>query len=100
MEERRPDVEFYLFEREKMSDSESESDIGWYVSDVHCRRAIGYLSVKLVEDGHLRPDFKSPLLLELWGEALDKTMNVNEPSPIGPDPTLPHLIIETKDVQI
>jgi hypothetical protein len=64
---------------------DSTSDIGWYVSDVHCRRAIGYLSAELAEKGYLVPDFESPLLLEMWGEALSATMDVTEPSPIGPD---------------
>jgi hypothetical protein len=68
-----------------MSDSEHESGLGWYVSDVHCTRAIGFLSAKLVEEGYLQPDFPSPLLLEMWGEALSETMDVTEPSPIGPD---------------
>lgn len=68
-----------------MEDSDSQTDIGWYVSDVHCRRAIGYLSAKLAEDGHVPPNFESPKLLEMWGEALSATMDVNEPSPIGPD---------------
>jgi len=64
----------------------ADNELGWYVSDVHCRRAIGYLSAKLVEDGYLPADFPSPLLLELWGEALQETMDTSGPSPIGPDP--------------
>lgn len=61
-------------------------DIGWYVTDRHCNRAIGYLSVKLAEEGYLPADFQSPLLLSMWGEALSKTMETSDPSPIGPDP--------------
>jgi hypothetical protein len=68
------------------SDIESDSNEGWYVSDVHCRRAIGYLSAELARKGYLVPDFQSPLLLVMWGEALSKTIHVEEPSPIGPDP--------------
>jgi|GraSoiStandDraft_4_1057263.scaffolds.fasta_scaffold74606_3 hypothetical protein len=69
-----------------MSDPKiNEYEIGWYVSDVHCRRAIGYMSAKLVEDGDLAPNFQSPALLELWGEALQQTMDMDEPSPLGPD---------------
>lgn len=64
------------------------ANIGWYVSDTHCVRAIGYLSAKLVREGHLQPEFRSTLLLDLWGEALSETMNVDEPSPIGPDSEL------------
>lgn len=65
-------------------DDDCVSEIGWYVSDVHCRRAIGYLGAKLADEGHLPPEFLQPLLLEFWGEALEKTMDVTEPSPIGP----------------
>jgi hypothetical protein len=61
------------------------SGIGWYVSDVHCRRAIGYLGAKLAEEGHLVSGFEQPLLLEFWGEALEATMDVDEASPIGPE---------------
>jgi hypothetical protein len=68
------------------SDIESDSVEGWYVSDVHCRRAIGYLSAELARKGYLIPDFESTLLLKMWGEALSKTMHVEEMSPIGPDP--------------
>lgn len=67
---------------------DNPTNISWYVSDIHCRRAIGYLSAKLVEDGYLQSDFELPLLLELWGEALEKTMDTMEPSPIGPDTAL------------
>jgi len=81
-------------------EEDAVSEIGWYVSDVHCTRAIGHLSAALAEGGFLPPDFQSPLLLEMWGEALSATMNVNEPSPIGPDPTLAHFIIEQKKVDI
>jgi hypothetical protein len=70
-----------------VSDTENV-DIGWYVSDTHCARAIGYLSAALVEEGHVLPDFRSPVLLEMWGNALSQTMEVNEPSPIGPDTEL------------
>src|SRR5262245_25530343 len=63
----------------------SDDELGWYVSDVHCRRAIGYLSAALAESGYLRSDFQSPMLLDMWGEALTETMVVTEPSPLGPD---------------
>ena len=69
-----------------MSQQDSTTELGWYVSDVHCRRAIGYLSAKLAELGYLVPEFESPRMLALWGEALEETMNVTEPSPIGPEP--------------
>jgi hypothetical protein len=62
--------------------------IGWYVSDTHCRRAIGYLYTNLATKGHLAADFEAPLLLKMWGEALANTLDVREPSPIGPDPEL------------
>jgi hypothetical protein len=67
---------------------DATTELGWYVSDIHCRRAIGYLSAKLAEEGYLPADFQSPLLLKMWGEALQETMNVGEPSPIGPEPEL------------
>jgi hypothetical protein len=77
-----------------MEDDYNPNNIGWYVSDRHCNRAIGYLSVDLVERGYLNPTFESPILLEMWGEALKATMDVNEPSPIGPDPELAERIIK------
>jgi hypothetical protein len=69
-----------------MNEDQVSEELGWYISDVHARRAIGYLSAKLVEDGWLPADFPSPLLLVLWGEALQETLKVEEPSPIGPEP--------------
>jgi hypothetical protein len=72
----------------------SVDDLGWYVSDRHCRRAIGYLSVALVERGYLSADFQLPFLLEMWGEALEKTMLEEDPSPIGPNPELARKILE------
>lgn len=70
-----------------MDDSELAVDeIGWYVSDIHCRRAIMYLCAKLVEDGYLPPVFELAIFMDLWEEALKETMAMNEPSPLGPDP--------------
>lgn len=71
-----------------MEGDRSVDDIGWYISDIHCRRAITYLCAKLIEDGHLPPVFELSIFTDLWGEALQETMNMNEPSPIGPDPEL------------
>lgn len=70
---------------EPETDSESKSDIGWYVSDVHCMRAIGYLTVDLVKEGHLSDDFNMAMMVKKWGDALAATMVPTEPSPIGPD---------------
>ena len=66
----------------------SEHDSGngeWYISGAHGRRALGYLGVSLVEQGHLASDFEQPILLDIWAEALEKTMlpEDNPPSPIG-----------------
>jgi hypothetical protein len=69
-----------------MSDLNLNDDLGWYVSDVHCRRAIIYLTSKLIEDGDLPFDFKAEAMLEIWAEALRETMVGSEPSPLGPDP--------------
>jgi hypothetical protein len=70
-----------------VEDSELGVDeIGWYVSDIHCRRAIMYLCAKLIEDRHLPPVFELDIFMELWAEALKETMVMNEPSPLGPDP--------------
>jgi hypothetical protein len=63
-----------------MSDS-GASD--WYVLGAHTRRAIGYLGAELAERGDLPPDFEQPQLLEIWGEALEATMDTDERSPIG-----------------
>lgn len=62
------------------------TEISWYVSDVHCRKAIGYLGAGLAAEGFLPPDFEQSELLEMWGKALEITMNPEEYSPIGPDP--------------
>ena len=72
-----------------MSNVEEQAlaELGWYVSDVHCRRAIGYLSAEL--------GVESPLLLKMWGEALQQTMDVREPSPIGPEPELARKFVLT-----
>jgi hypothetical protein len=67
---------------------DTATEMGWYVSNVHCTRAIGYLSAKLVDDGYLSKSFELPLMLDIWAEALGETMNVHEPSPIGPEPEL------------
>lgn len=58
---------------------------GWYVSDAHVHRALGYLGVELVQRGDLPGDFELPILLELFGAALGATMQVDDdvPSPIG-----------------
>jgi hypothetical protein len=53
-----------------------------YVSVTHTRRAIGYLGAMLAEGFYLNPDFEQPLLLEFWSEALHKTMDLNERSPV------------------
>lgn len=66
-----------------MSAFEQDSPSGWYVLDAHTHRAIGYLGAALAESGDLPPSFEQPRLLELWGEALQATMDVTERSPIG-----------------
>lgn len=55
--------------------------IGWYISDTHARRAIGYLTTIV----HELRDYPVPFLASAWAEALEKTMDWNEPSPIGPE---------------
>jgi len=62
-------------------DNDSSSD--WYVLGAHTRRAIGYLSVALVERGLVPANTELSQFLDLWGEALQATMEVNERSPIG-----------------
>jgi hypothetical protein len=64
-----------------MSDTPSE----WYVSGPHARRALGYLGASLAEQGYLPDDFEQPILLSLWGTALEATMEIDDdpPSPIG-----------------
>lgn len=58
-----------------------DTEIGWYISDSHARRAIGYLSAALPE----LHDVDMPRLEEAWGEALEKTIDWDERSPIGPE---------------
>lgn len=67
------------------SDDVSKDGIGWYISDTHARRAIGYLTTIV---GVLN-DYPVPDLASAWGEALEKTMDVNEMSPIGPEAEVP-----------
>lgn len=80
-----PQFKAYFNAAKPEAEEDITTDIGWYVSDVHCRRAIGYLGAELAGRGDLRLDFEQPRLLEIWGEALSATMDVTEPSPIGPD---------------
>jgi hypothetical protein len=57
----------------------------WYVSGAHARRAVGYLSAALAERDALPENFPSPVLLDLWGDALLATELEDDypPSPIG-----------------
>lgn len=66
-------------------DTPITSGIGYYVSDIHCTKAIGYLSGALILEGFLPEEFNSPTLLDMWHKALEMTMVPNEMSPIGPD---------------
>lgn len=58
--------------------SKVKSD-GWYVSDAHCRRALGYLSYAIPE---LRA-VEIPTIAEEWANALEKTIDPEEASPIN-----------------
>jgi len=64
---------------------EDDSNGEVYITGAHTRRALGYLGATLAERGYLPVDFEQPLLLDLWGEALEITMQIddNPPSPIG-----------------
>lgn len=55
---------------------------GWYISDSHATRAVGYMGAAMVEKQWLVPDFIQPLLLALWGEALAATMQLDDLSPV------------------
>jgi hypothetical protein len=68
-----------------MSEQDSTTEVGWYISDVHVNRAMGYFYSLLREDGHLASTMNSKLFASMWAEALLQTSKVNEPSPIGPD---------------
>ena len=57
----------------------------WFVSGAHARRALGHLSVALVEAEALPGDFELPRLLDMWGEALEVTMEPGEFSPVDGD---------------
>ncbi len=69
-----------------MSEQDSTTEVGWYISDVHVNRAMGYFYSELREAGHLASTMNSKLWASMWAEALLQTSKVNEPSPIGPDP--------------
>lgn len=66
-------------------DTEAKKDPDWYISDIHCRRAIDYLRAKLLEEGLLTEVTSSHWQL-MWEESLEQTTSINEPSPLGPDP--------------
>lgn len=61
-------------------------DVGWYISDVHVNRAMGYFYSLLKEGDHLASTMNSKLFTEMWEESLKETSINDEPSPIGPDP--------------
>jgi hypothetical protein len=61
------------------------SDVGWYISDVHLNRAMGYFYSTLQEYNHLASSMNSKLFTEMWTEALRQTSVDSEPSPLGPD---------------
>jgi hypothetical protein len=71
-------------------------DPDWYVSDIHCRRAIQYLYSSLFGEGYLSSQLSHAQLLDLWAEALEQTLAVNEASPIGPDPEAARKFVLTK----
>lgn len=62
-------------------DSAPDTDIGWYISDTHARRALGYLSKVMPELHQVNPG----TLLDLWGISLQQTIDPDERSPIGPE---------------
>jgi hypothetical protein len=63
---------------------EADTESEWYVSGAHARRALGYLGVELAERGDLPDDFEMPVLLDLWGDALTATVDLDDevPSPV------------------
>jgi hypothetical protein len=63
-------------------------ELGWYISDVHCKRAIDYLFSELKERELVNPELTPREFSKMWAQALGETMAVKEPSPIGPDPEL------------
>ena len=64
---------------------DSTTELGWYISDVHLNRAMGYFYSSLREHDHLASTMTSKLWASMWAEALVQTTKVSEPSPIGPD---------------
>lgn len=70
-------------------------DISHYLLVTHCNRAIGYLSAELVEQGYLPADFESPRLLDMWAEALNKTLDLSEQSPISISTELMRVILNS-----
>lgn len=81
----------------------TDSDSGasdWYVLGAHARRAIGYLGAALSERGDLATDFEQPVLLDLWGEALQATMEPAEASPIGAPSVTPTFVVESSTVDL
>jgi hypothetical protein len=57
------------------------SGVGWYVSDSHALRAIGYLTAAIPELHNV----DVPFVAEKWAEALTNTIEPSDPSPIGPE---------------
>jgi hypothetical protein len=60
-------------------EAEDRESADWYILGAHARRALGYLGAALAQEG-----FKNfQQLLDLWGEALERTMDPDERSPVG-----------------
>lgn len=65
----------------------------WYVSGAHTRRALGHLGAQLAEKGLLPPSFEQPRLLDMWGDAIAATVEVNE-RPAQPEPQREPTLLE------
>lgn len=69
------------FHRKVNRDLPTQGEIGWYISDTHARRAIGYLAGSVPELASV----DVPRLAEEWAKAIQATLDWNEMSPIGPE---------------
>lgn len=61
-----------------MTTSDTEGS-DWYISGRHARRAIGYLTAALPE----LQAVEVPRVAEAWAEALERTIDPDERSPVG-----------------
>jgi len=60
----------------------SDTATDWYISRAHAVRALGYLGAEIAERGYLPEGFEQPLLLEIYEQGLNATVEDDDRSPV------------------